>query len=165
MLCARQFLFWGAGSYDGFCCCTGFSLVVASRLLSSCSVWASHCGGFSCGARALGCVGFSSCGSWALEHRLDSCSAACGIFLHQGIESVSLALAGGFFTTEPPGKPHTQVVLFTKKYINHFSCTQCTESPVLRRVSCIAGGFFMDWATREAYILIIYKKPFIKPYI
>ena len=23
----------------------------------------------------------------------------------------------------------------------------------------------MDWATREAYILIIYKKPFIKPYI
>ena len=71
MLCARQFLFWGAGGYDGFCCCTGFSLVVASRLLSSCSVRASHCGGFSCcGARALGRVGFSSCGSWALEHRL-----------------------------------------------------------------------------------------------
>ena len=26
-----------------------------------------------CGAQALGCVGFSSCGTWALEHRLSSC--------------------------------------------------------------------------------------------
>ena len=32
-------------------------------------------------------------------------SAACGIILEQG-ESVSPALAGGFFITEPPGKPH-----------------------------------------------------------
>ena len=163
----------------GLRCCTGFSLVVKSGGYSLVVV----CVGFSLrwlllwgtGSRghrlsgtqasAVATHGRSRWGSWALEHRLDSCSAACGIFLHQGIESVSLALAGGFFTTEPPGKPHTQVVLFTKKYINHFSCTQCTESPVLRRVSCIAGGFFMDWATREAYILIIYKKPFIKPYI
>jgi len=33
-------------------------------------------------------LGFSSCGSWALEHRLNrlrlSCSMACGIFLDQG---------------------------------------------------------------------------------
>ena len=28
-----------------------------------------------------------------------------GDLLHPGIESVSPALAGGFFTTEPPGKP------------------------------------------------------------
>ena len=36
--------------------CTGFSLVAASgRLLSSCSAWASHCGGFSgCRAQVLG---------------------------------------------------------------------------------------------------------------
>ena len=40
-------------------------------LLSSCSVWAARCGGFSCcRARALGCAGFSSCGSWAPERRL-----------------------------------------------------------------------------------------------
>ena len=52
---------------------------------------ASHAGGFSCwwllllqstGSRACG---LSSCGSWALEHRLSSCwSAARGIFLDQG---------------------------------------------------------------------------------
>ena len=116
----------------------GYSLAAVCGLLAVASRFSC------CGARALGRVGCSSCSSWALEHRLDSCSAACGISLHQGIESVSLALAGGFFTTEPPRKPHTQAVLFTKKYINHFSGTQCTESPVLRWVSCIAGGFFMD---------------------
>ena len=32
-------------------------------------------------------------------------SSACGVFLDQGwMEPVSPALAGGFFTTEPPGK-------------------------------------------------------------
>ena len=34
-----------------------------------------------------------------------SCSEACGIFPEPGIEPVYLALAGGFFTTEPPRKP------------------------------------------------------------
>ena len=34
-----------------------------------------------CGAQALGCVGFCSCGSQALEHRL-SFPTACGIFLN-----------------------------------------------------------------------------------
>ena len=48
----------------------------------------------------------SVCGSQVLEHRLNSCdpqfscSMACGKFLDQ-----SFALVGGFFTTEPPGKP------------------------------------------------------------
>ena len=61
------------------------SLVAEHRLqtrrLSSCGVWASHFGDFSCcGARALGvrasvvvARGLSSCGSQALEHRLSSC--------------------------------------------------------------------------------------------
>ena len=43
------------------CCCTGFFLVAAVRgpgLLSSCSVWALHCAGFSCcEARALRACG------------------------------------------------------------------------------------------------------------
>ena len=34
-----------------------------------------------------------------------SCSVACGILPDQGIEPISAALASGFFTTEPPGKP------------------------------------------------------------
>ena len=63
----------------------GLSLVVASGGYSS--LW---CAGFplrwllllrsTCSRRA----GFSSCGSWALERRLSSCSAACGIFPDQG---------------------------------------------------------------------------------
>ena len=72
----------------------GLSLVAASRSCSSL-----RCAGFSsCWLLLLqstgsSCVGFSSCGSWALERRLSSCgaqacSAACGIFLDQGLNHV-----------------------------------------------------------------------------
>ena len=50
-----------------------FSLPKAIRDDSSCGVWASHCSGFSCcKVRDQGHVGFSSCSSWALAHRLNS---------------------------------------------------------------------------------------------
>ena len=52
-------------------CCVGFFSCDKRGLLPSCGAWASHCGG----AQALGHVGFSSCGSQALEHRLRSCGA------------------------------------------------------------------------------------------
>ena len=62
--------------------CAGSSLVKGLfsscrewRLLSSCGVWASHCGGLSCGAQALGLVDFSICISWAVEPKLISCGA------------------------------------------------------------------------------------------
>ena len=55
-------------------------------------------------------AGFSSCGSWALEHRLSSCGARAQL-LHgmwglpgPGLEPMCPALAGGFLTTVPPGK-------------------------------------------------------------
>ena len=76
--------------------------------LSSCGEQASCCGAplvaehGLCGARAsVPAVlehGPSSCGTWL------SCSEVCGYLPGSGIESVSPALAGGFFTTEPPGK-------------------------------------------------------------
>ena len=45
--------------------CGLFSSCSEQELLSSCSVWASHCGVFSCcRAWALGGVGFSSCSTW-----------------------------------------------------------------------------------------------------
>ena len=85
-----------------------------------CSARASYCGGFSCcGARALGARasvvvarGLSSCGSRALERRLSSCGARAELLRGMwhlpgpGLEPVSPALAGGFLTTAPPGKPH-----------------------------------------------------------
>ena len=62
-------------------------------------------------ARTVGRMSFSSCGSWTLEHRLNICGAWSWVLhsmwylLGSGIESLSAALAGGFFATEPPGKP------------------------------------------------------------
>ena len=75
--------------------CTGFSL---QWLLLSWSMGSRH-------------AGFSSCGLRALEHRLSSCGAWDQLFHgmwdlpRPGIEPVSPALAGGFLTTAPPGKP------------------------------------------------------------
>ena len=52
----------------------------------------------------------SSCGSRALERRLSSCGARAQLLRGMcdlpgpGFEPVSLALAGGFLTTVPPGK-------------------------------------------------------------
>ena len=60
----------------GLRCCVGISLVAVSEgVLSSCGAWASHCGGFCCGARPLGRVGFGSCGIRAVT------LAACEVFL------------------------------------------------------------------------------------
>ena len=87
---------------------------------SSCGEWvpslgASHgllCRGFPCcGARALRQERFSSCGSQDLGHRLNSCGSRAQLpgstwdHPRSGIEPVSPAWAGAFFTTEPPGKP------------------------------------------------------------
>ena len=94
-----------------------FSSCGEQGLLSSCDMQDPHCGGFSCcGAWAVGCLGFSSCGSWALEHRLSSCSTWAQLprsmwdLLGSGREPLSPALASGFFTTEPPGKPYSLVL-------------------------------------------------------
>ena len=64
-----NFYFWLCWVFVGE---AGFSLVVGSRAYSSCSEWVSHCGGISYGTWALGCVGFSSCCTVSLEHRLSS---------------------------------------------------------------------------------------------
>ena len=60
----------------------GFSLVAESGATLRCGAQASHCGGFSCGAWALGtrasvvvAHGLSSCGTRALGHRFSSCGA------------------------------------------------------------------------------------------
>ena len=64
---------------------------------------------FFCTAWALGLTCFSSCGAWVylLFSMWD--------FLVPGIELLFPALEGGFYTTEPPGKPHSQYVIITMK--------------------------------------------------
>ena len=97
----------------GLCYCTAFLQLRGGGLLSTCSVRASHYGGFSCcRAWAQG-----SCGTWAqLELRLNSCDV-WALLPHSmwdlpglGIEPVSPAFAGGFFTTELPGKPCCEIL-------------------------------------------------------
>ena len=83
-----------------------FSNCGKQGLLPRWGAWASHCGGFSC------------CRVWAPGPQTSAVAAhglsSCGIqaqFLQgmwdlpgPGVKPVSPALAGGFFTTEPPGK-------------------------------------------------------------
>ena len=90
------------GLFFFFCCLWAFS---------SCRVQVSHSGGFfCCDAQALGCVGFSSCGSWALERRLSSYGTRAQLCCSTwdlpgaGMEPLSAELGGRFLTTGPPGK-------------------------------------------------------------
>ena len=88
----------------GLCCCG------ERVLLPRGGAQASRCGGFSCAAQALGCVGFSRRGSWAPESRLDSCGSRLSCLGQwdlpgSGRELASPAGAGGVFTTELWGKP------------------------------------------------------------
>ena len=100
--------------------CTGSSLLCGvfsscreQGLFSSCGTCNSHCSDFSC-CRALALVhaGFRSCRSGTLEHRRKSCGTRaqllCSTWDLSGsrIKPMSPALAGGFSTTEPPGKPN-----------------------------------------------------------
>ena len=52
-----------------------------------------------------------------------SCSAACGIFLDQGLNPFSPALAGGLLTTAPAGKYLRGLRFFerlTEQTVQHF---------------------------------------------
>ena len=63
------------------------------------------CGLSSCGVRALGHAGFSSCGVWAQELWLTGLVAPWHVGSSQTRDQpVSPALAGRFLTTAPQGK-------------------------------------------------------------
>ena len=82
--------------------CAGFSL---SWLLLLQSMGSRHAGS------VVVARGLSSCGLQALEHRLSSCGAQALLLRgmwdlpRPGFEPMSPALAGGFLSTAPPGKP------------------------------------------------------------
>ena len=65
-------------------------------------------------------VGFSSCGSRAIERSLSSCGPRAWFLRGMwdlpgpGLKPVSPALAGGFLTTVPPGKPRKLLFLKIK---------------------------------------------------
>ena len=99
------------------------SVGLASRACSVAVAQVSHCDGFSCcRAQALGAWAsqLSSCGSWALEHRLSCCATwtwlHCGVWdlPRPGIEPVSPALADGFLPTVPSGRSNYNSLEFSK---------------------------------------------------
>ena len=109
----------------GLFCCAGFSLLVERGGYSPAA-----CVGISLWWLLLlqstcsRCVGFSSSDSQVLGHRLNSCGARDQLLRgtwnlpRSGIQPVSPALAGRFFTTEPPGKP--SALLFKGRWIQTF---------------------------------------------
>ena len=89
-----------------------FSSCNKQGLFSVCSAWAFNCRGFSLqsmGSRHVNSVvvapGIQSTGSVVLAQGL-SCLRSTWDLPGPEIKPTSLALADGFFTTEPPGKPH-----------------------------------------------------------
>ena len=88
-------------------------------LLSGCSVQVSHslspfffffCGGLSCCKKwTVGCVGFTACGFWTLEHWFNSCGIQALLLdgmwdlPGSGIKPISPTVAGGFFTLSQRG--------------------------------------------------------------
>ena len=85
----------------------GFFLVAASRdypLVAVCRL-------LSVVASPVESMGSRVCSSWALQHRLNSCSAQawlpCSLWdlPRSAMEPMSPELASGFFTTESLGKP------------------------------------------------------------
>ena len=98
-------MFGGAGSsvLHGLSSCCG-----EQGLFSHCGAQASHCHDFSCcRARALGprASVVAPCAPHVIPCMVGSHWIGVGDLLGSGIKPASPALAGGFFTTEPTGKP------------------------------------------------------------
>ena len=70
-------------------------------------------------ASVAAACGFRSCSSWDLEYQLN-CSRHMGF---SGVKPMSPVLAGGFFTTEPQGKP-----LYV--FINHWNLKNKTNEQI-----------------------------------
>ena len=101
-----------------FIAACGLSVVAASGGYSS--LW---CTGLGTRASVFVAYGLSSCGLQALECRLSSCVAWALLLCSTwdlpgpGLEPVSPALAGGFLTTAPPGKPRWKIFQFQFHYL------------------------------------------------
>ena len=100
----------------GLCCC-----IWAFSSWSECAC----CGGFCCsGEQALGCMGFSSCGTQALLPQ------SMWNLPGPGIAPVSPALVSGFFSTGPPGKSCLYILEINPSQLLHLQIF----SPILRVV-------------------------------
>ena len=111
MLCVLfiyLFIFGCAGSW----LLRGCSLAVVHSLLAAVASLVAEHRLQDMQASVVAARGLRSCCSQALEHRLNSCGTwdqfLCSVWdlPRPGIKPMSPALAGTFFTIEPPGKPY-----------------------------------------------------------
>ena len=100
-----------------------------------------------------------------------SCSAACGIFLDQGSNPVSPALAGGFLTTAPPGKSLTITFPWMTKSTNldvrHCWIKICLQLPwyihlevTTEYFSRFQGPALLNPSPEPLYIISKWSEPF-----
>ena len=130
-------------------CCSSFSLVAESGLLPQ-----TQCASF-------------SCGFWALEHKLNGCGAQAQLLhdmwdpLGPEMEPVSPAMASGFFTTEPPGKPISKWVFFPLHFLRLCRLLKLTRLLLSRQLECMC--LFMNRNTEakqyfsQAHVEIVEK--------
>ena len=125
----------------GLRCCVGPSLVVAREGSSLVAAGGLLVVAASLAARAIGYKGFSSCNPWAPGHRLRSCGTRAQLprrtwdLPAPGTSPVSLALAGGFFTTEPPGK-----LLFQNLFAFHLVWKVKAQKPIFASPLLVNSG-------------------------
>ena len=90
---------------------------------------------------------FNSCGSRALERRLSSCGTRAYLLRGMwdlrgpGLELMSPALAGGFLTTAPPGKPNNEYFLS----INMLPPPNCTGHIYTKKVFVVYLKSKLKW--------------------
>ena len=102
------------------CCVWAFSSGGKQRLLSSCCMGASHCGGF------------FHWGSQVLEHRFSNCSSQASLpwgmwnLPRPGIEPMCPAWAGEFLSTGPPEKSTANFLMAAKFQELSFPISQCS---------------------------------------
>ena len=145
----------------GFSCCVGSSLVAAPSArplllpsMGSQGVWAS----------VVGAGGLRSGGSRALEHRLSSSGTRAQLLRGRwdlsgpGIKPASPALAGRFFTTEPPGKSPNMYFL-KKQFVMHLKNCQSLAN-YNRKVKVL---FSVLLVLQLAYFLHLIKVFILKP--
>ena len=78
-------------------------------------------------------MGFSGQEYWSgVPLPSPSCSEACAMFSDQGSNTMSPALAGGFFTTRPPGKPEVKYYYYTHLKLEKWGTESSNELSWLR---------------------------------